>query len=195
MTLLNGVRYPAPRLDRGRPSAGADLAGDFLEDGPAEIAPPRVTLWPFAMLETAGGATLVVSPPLTGPAVVDFLDLTFNADNTAPRPSFGLRWSITPPTPGTNLALDARTLGTELFESASVEVEGGGSEFQDPRGLAKFTLDGPNARVHYVLKKLIREPRFFLNLAMGTQGVGTHRAAGYARILEAIDETELARFL
>ncbi len=185
----NRVWLPPPRAKKKRVLA----AGETEATVAAEEAPtlPIVRLWPFAMLETFGNAALVVSPQILGPALVDFLDLTFDADNTAPRPSFGLRYSVVAPTPGNNLVLDGTTLGTSLFETASAQIEGGGAEFQDAQHLAKFTLDGVNARVRYTLRKIVDEARFFLNLAMGTQGAGTHRAAGYVRVVEGLTIAEL----
>lgn len=169
------------------------------DDGDAGIpgipSGPSVRLWPFAIAETTPNAAVVVSPALVGPALIDFARLMTNNDTGIPRPVISIRYSENPPLQGSNQLIAAGALGTDIITGPVVLDEPGG-QYQAADLILRNTFGEAAATPqHYDLRYPIYLSRFFINIALGTQGAGNQFLAGYLRIIEGLTRADLRSFL
>lgn len=180
------------RLPSGRQVTTPDDGGTIPGFGDA----PSVMLWPFSGVNATPNAPTVVSPRITGPAILDVIHASFQHGNVGPLPWVAVGYNTT----GLGQAVEgagafadvARTLFTTQSSATNPPVA---DSFQIEAGIPKLASTLERTNFNYPIGAPIDEAFFHLVIRVHRAGAGTVSFMGYARIVHNLTREQFRNFL
>jgi hypothetical protein len=190
--LLNGVRYPMPRLDRRRPGEGADLGGGLL-DGAAPV-PARSRLWPYFLFADPNLRSTAVSVAFHGPALLYHFGYTLgNPPNS--EGGLSLLWSEEETGAQTNGAMSPAPSGTQVFARPGFRQAGTNDPDEVLGHIPVLPMPGLAHRPIPLRYLISSRNNFFLKVSLRGILAGQINVNGEVLVLEGDEVDDLLSFM
>ncbi len=187
-------QYPRPRL-RG---ATRLPTGQVLTPPPlpaaAGGATPQVILWPFTLRSNAANtATIAISPPIPGNAVIDKIVYSTTANIANPQCSLQLYVSDDNTGAGLDKAINTILSGKPIWEKLA-NFNANETTARLDAGLSLDDAASTGAQTVYPIGVPIQKPTSYLKLTASNNAAAI-KVVGYIRIVAALTLDQLADFL